>query len=133
MSMIERQTELGKSLFQINVQTLTDLAELQRKNIEQFFTANRDFGERVPEVRELGSLMNLQREYGGTLWNNAREAMASQNAILQNAFTETRDALKTAFIPASAESKPEASAPAAQEAPRPKAEARPGAGQVQTG
>ncbi len=79
--------------------------------------------------------MNLQREYGGTLWNNAREAMASQSAIMQNAFTETRDALKTAFIPAAAESQPEAeaSASATQEEPKARSEDRTEAGQVQAG
>ncbi len=103
MSIIEKQTTLGKSLFQINTQAVTELAELQRKNMEQFFSTNRDFGERMPEVRELSSFLSLQREYGGTLWSNAKEALTGQNAIFQNAFAEARGALKVAFTPAVAE------------------------------
>ena len=99
MSIIERQTALGKSLFQINTQAVTELAELQRKNLEQFFTTNRDFGERMPEIRELGGFLSLPREYGGTLWNNTKEALRAQNDIVQNAFVEARDALKVAFTP----------------------------------
>lgn len=97
MNMMEKQAELGKSLYEINTSVLSEMAELSRKNIEQYFEVNRTFGEKLPEVREIGSFMSLQREYGETLWNNAREAMESQNAILQNAFTETRDAFTTAF------------------------------------
>lgn len=103
MNVIEKQTELGKSLYEINNSTLSEMAELGRKNIEQYFEVNRSFGEKLPEVREVSSFLSLQREYGETLWNNARAAMESQNAILQNAFTETRDALQTAFTTEAAE------------------------------
>jgi len=97
MNMMEKQAELGKSLYEINTSVLSEMAELSRKNIEQYFEVNRTFGEKLPEVREIGTFMSLQREYGETLWNNAKEAMESQNAILQSAFTETRDAFQSAF------------------------------------
>ncbi len=112
MSIIERQNELGKSLYQINTSTVSEIAELSRKNIEQYFEVNRSFGERLPEIREVGDFLSLQREYGETLWNNAREAMEAQNTILQNAFTETREAFTTAFSQEAEEVK---------EAPKPKA------------
>ena len=97
MNMIEKQAELGKSLYEINSSVLSEFAELSRKNIEQYFEVNRSFGEKLPEVREVSSFLSLQREYGETLWNNAREAMESQNAIFQGAFTETRDLVQSAF------------------------------------
>jgi len=97
MNMMEKQTELGKSLYTINTSTLSEMAELSRKNIEQYFEVNRSFGEKLPEVRELGSFMSLQREYGETMWNQAREAMEAQSSIIQNAFSETREAVQTAF------------------------------------
>ena len=97
MSIIERQAELGKSLYEINTSTLKNLAELQRTNVEKYFAVNQTFGERLPEVREVGTLFSLQREYGETLWNNAREAMELQNGILRTAFESSREALQTAF------------------------------------
>ena len=110
MNMMEKQAELGKSLYEINTSTLSEMAELSRKNIEQYFEVNRSFGEKLPEVREIGSFMSLQREYGETLWNNAREAMESQNAILQHAFTETRDAFQSAFTTEEAKEAPKKAA-----------------------
>ena len=97
MNIIEKQAELGKSLYEINTATLSEMAELSRKNIEQYFEVNRAYGEKLPEVREVGAFFNLQREYGETLWANAREAVEAQNAILQHAFNETREALTSAF------------------------------------
>ena len=97
MNIVEKQTELGKSLYQINTSTMSEITELGRKNIEQYMDVNRTFGERLPEVREVGSFFSLQREYGETLWSNAREAMESQNAIFQNAVTEAREAFTAAY------------------------------------
>lgn len=111
MNMMEKQAELGKSLYEINTATLSEMAELSRKNIEAYFEVNKSFGEKLPEVREVGSFMSLQREYGETLWNHAKEVMESQNAIMQNAMTETRDVFQAAFAPESTEAdKPKAKA-----------------------
>ena len=108
MNMIEKQAELGKSLYEINTQAMSEIAELSRKNIEQYFEVNRSFGEKLPEIREISDFVNLQREYGETLWNNAKEAMESQNAILQSAMSETREAFESAF--AAEKAKPKAKA-----------------------
>ena len=84
MNIIEKQTELGQSLYQINTSTMNDITELGRKNIEQYFDVNRTFGERLPEVREISSFLSLQREYGETLWNNAKEAIPSTLTSINN-------------------------------------------------
>ena len=99
MNMIEKQAELGKSLYEINTSTLSEMAEMSRKNIEQYFEVNRSFGEKLPEVKEITSFVELQREYGETLFNNAREAMEAQTALVQSAFAEARDAFQAAFAP----------------------------------
>lgn len=114
MSIIEKQADLGRSLYEINSSTLSEIADLSRKNIEQYFEVNRAFGEKLPEVRAVSSFFELQREYGETLWNNAREAVEAQNAILKNAFNETREVVSTAFT---AEQE-EAPKPAAKKAAR---------------
>ncbi|XOV90414.1 MAG: phasin family protein [Pseudomonadota bacterium] len=125
MNMIERQSELGKSLFEINTNTLKELANLQKENVEKYFETNRSFGERLPEVKSVSDFLALQREYGETLWNNTREAVETQTEIVRGAFAETTDALKTAFNigqeeaaaaapkKATAKAKPKAKKPAA--------------------
>ncbi len=97
MNIIEKQTELSKSLYEINSATLKELATLQRESVEKYIEANRDYGERLPEIKSVTDLMTLQREYGETLMSNTREAMEAQTEIVRGAFEETSEALRTAF------------------------------------
>jgi len=123
MNIIERQTELGKSLYEINTNTVRELAELSRENVEKYIETNRTFGERLPEVREVTTLMELQREYGETIWNNARVAVETQNDILRKAFESSRDALQTAFGSEATEVN-EVAKPKAKAKAKPKAKAK---------
>ncbi len=41
--------------------------------------------------------MTLQREYGETLWANAKSAFEIQNELVKATFEETRDAFKVAM------------------------------------
>ncbi|HKI73905.1 MAG TPA: phasin family protein [Pseudomonadales bacterium] len=109
MNIMEKQAELGRSLFEINTNTLKELAALQRENVEGYFETNRNFGERLPEIKGMSDFVELQREYGETLWNNVRKAVESQNEIIRSAFEETSEAVKVAFTP-EAEEKPKAKA-----------------------
>ena len=97
MSIIERQTELGRSIVEINTNTLRELVTLQRENFEKYFSTNRSFGEKLPEINGVSSFFSLQREYGETLWGNVREAVETQNGIFRGAFDETRLAFEKAF------------------------------------
>lgn len=110
INIVERQTELGRSLYEINTNTLKELATLQRENVEKYFETNRTFGEKLPELKSVEEFVALQREYGETLWANAREAMEAQGAIVKSAFEETSAAVKTAFATNEASPKPKAKA-----------------------
>lgn len=111
MNIIERQTELGKSLYEINTQTLKEFANLQKTNIETYFEINKSFSEKLPEVKDITSFVQLQREYGETLLSSAKASMESQTELFKSAFEETREAVKLAFTPdAESEDKPKAKA-----------------------
>ena len=97
MSIIDRQVELGRSIIEINTNTLREWATLQGENFEKYFSTNRSFGEKLPEVKDVSSYVSLQREYGETLWSNVREAVETQNGIFRSAFEETRQAFEKAF------------------------------------
>ena len=85
MSIIERQTELGRSIVEINTNTVKELATLQRENVENYFSTNRTFGEKLPEVKDLSSLVSLQREYTEALWKNVSQTFETQNGIATDA------------------------------------------------
>jgi len=97
MNIIEKQTALGKSLYEINTSTMKEYVSLQRSNIEQYIEVNREFGSRLPEVKSVTNAVELQREYSEMVWNQVKSAMGAQNELLKGAFNETREALKTAY------------------------------------
>ncbi len=97
MSIIERQSDLGRSIVEINTNTLSELFTLQRENFEKYFSTNRSFGEKLPEVKDVSGFISLQREYGETLWGNVRDAVETQNGIVRGAFEEVRVAFEKAY------------------------------------
>lgn len=97
MSIIEKQTALGRSIADINSNILKELVSLQRENIETYFATNQTFSEKLPEVTDISTFVALQREYGEALWNNAKTAAETQNGIVRHAFEDARDAVKIAF------------------------------------
>ena len=118
MNIIERQTELGKSLYDINVNALKEFAALQRENIEQYLETNRAFGEKLPAVKDVSGFVELQREYGASLWSNVKHSFENQNELFRTAIEETREALKQALSTQTGKEKPVTKA-------APKAKARP--------
>ena len=97
MSIIERQTELGRSIFEINTNIVKELVTLQRENFDKYFSTNRSYGEKLPEVKDVSDFVSLQREYGETLWNNVRESVEAHSGIVRGAFDETRQAFTKAY------------------------------------
>ncbi len=122
MNIIEKQTELTKTLVEINTSTMKELATLQRENLEKYFETNRTYGERLPEVKSVSDFLALQREYGETLVTNTREAFETQNEIVRGAVEETTEAFRAAFT-FEAEEKPAPKKKAKAKAKKPAAEA----------
>ena len=48
MNVIERQAELGKSLYEINTTTLKEFAALQQENITKYFETTKSCSEKLP-------------------------------------------------------------------------------------
>jgi len=97
MNIIEKQTELGRTLFQINTNTVREYAQMQRENVEKYFELNRSYTEKLPEIRDMGSFMELQREYNETLWNGVRESVKGQTELLKTAMEDTGKAFQEVF------------------------------------
>lgn len=102
MSMIQKQAELGRTLFELNIKTMQDLFATQQEQVRKYVELNTNFGSKLPEVRDVTSFMELQREYGETLWNNVRESGQTQVDILRAAVEKAGEAVRTSFTPETA-------------------------------
>lgn len=97
MSMIERQMKLGRELFELNTSTARRLFEVQSEGVRQYFETNQEFAKRLPEVRDVSSFVELQRDYGQTLWSEAQSNMRNTGGVLREAVEHTGSALREAF------------------------------------
>ena len=97
MSIMERQAKLTRDIFEINANTARELFELQMKGLRTYFQTNQDYASKLPEVRDVSTFMEIQRDYGQALWTDAREGLTEGGKVLRTAFEDTGTALREAF------------------------------------
>ncbi len=97
MSVIEKQVNLGKNLYQINANTLRGIAELQRDNVEKYFELNKAYVEQLPSVDSFKAFVELQREYNQSIWEGVKSSVKFQSDIVRGALEESGQVLKQAF------------------------------------
>ena len=97
MNFIEKQTELGRSLFQINTNAMREYAEMQRDTIGKYVELNTNYGKQLPTVKNITDFVSLQREYNQSVWTGVKSSVESQTNLVKGAFEEASAALKGAY------------------------------------
>ena len=97
MNYLETQAEIGKTFFDINKNTIQELMSTQQENFRKYLELNSDFSKKLPEVKDVASFFELQREYGETLWSGVKEATRVQADILKTSVEETTSAVQQVF------------------------------------
>ncbi len=97
MSVIENQMKLGRELFEINTHVARRMTEITGEAIKQYFETNQDFAKRLGEVRDVTAFIDLQREYGETLYNGVTERMQTRGEVLKEAVERGGEAMRSAF------------------------------------
>ena len=106
MSVMERQANLGRELFEINTGTVRRLVELQTEGVRKYFEMNQEFAGKLPEIKDVSSFVELQRDYGQAVWEGfqdnlkaggevVREAVENAGSLVRDSFsTETEEEVK---------------------------------------
>ena len=97
MNMIERQMRLGRDLMELNVEWFRKFAEYDVENVRKFVEFNQEFAGRLPEVRDVQSFVELQREYGQQLWNGTQEAFQGRVEMMREAAEHTGETFRAAW------------------------------------
>lgn len=97
MSMIEKQAKLGRELLELNVDTVRKFAELSSENFRKYMELNQNYVEKLPEIREVGAFVELQRDYGQSLWEGVREDFKARGDIVRTAVEHTGSLIRGAF------------------------------------
>jgi hypothetical protein len=103
MSVVQNQLNLGRELFEINTQVARRMTEIAGEGIKQYFETNQEFAKRLTEVRDLNTFVELQQEYGKTLYSSVSERMQTQGEVLKDAVERGGEALRGAYSPEAAE------------------------------
>ena len=94
---MEKAQQLGQKLFEIQTSTMSELAAMQQKNLENYFEMTRQFTTRLPETQDPQQLLELQREVSETLWKNYQETNDNTGELVRTAWDQVGDAYRTAF------------------------------------
>jgi len=97
MNVLQKQVEMGRALFEINQNTVQELARTQQDNFKKYFELNNDFSKRLPEVTDISSFVELQREYNETLWGGIKDTTRGQVDVIKTAVEESGEAVRKAF------------------------------------
>ena len=97
MNILQKQADFGRTIFEINQNAMQESFRTQQQNWQKYFELNSSFGQRLPEVKDVSTFVELQREYGSTLWENTKEAKQVQTEIVKSAMTEAGEAVRKVF------------------------------------
>ncbi|NKC01712.1 MAG: hypothetical protein GKR90_24870 [Pseudomonadales bacterium] len=97
MNPFEKQIELGRELMELNTQWFQKITEFDATNLQKYVEMNQEFASRLPEVKDVQTFAELQREYGETLWSATQNAFQARGELLREAVEANGDVVKTAF------------------------------------
>ena len=111
MNAFEKQAQLGRNLVELNTQWIQKIAEFDGQNFQKYVEMGQEYVQKLPEVRDIQSFVDLQRSYGETLWSSTQEVVQGRTELVREAFEANGAVITEAFSPA-------------EEAPKPKAKAK---------
>eukprot|EP00747_Dinoflagellata_sp_TGD_P173803 gnl/TRDRNA2_/TRDRNA2_212976_c0_seq1.p1 gnl/TRDRNA2_/TRDRNA2_212976_c0~~gnl/TRDRNA2_/TRDRNA2_212976_c0_seq1.p1 ORF type:complete len:105 (+),score=16.88 gnl/TRDRNA2_/TRDRNA2_212976_c0_seq1:15-329(+) len=96
---LERATQLGQKLFEIQTSSMTELARMQQENVQKYMEMSQDFASKLSEVKDPQTLMELQRQMGESMWQNIQSSNENSGQLVREAWEQVGEAYKDAFTP----------------------------------
>ena len=97
MSRIEKGAQLGRDLFELNNSTWSKIAQLSGENFKNYMELNQSYFAKLPELRDVGSFVELQRSYGQDLMNGVQADLQARGEIIREAVEQTGGLVRGVF------------------------------------
>ncbi len=97
MNPIEKQAQLGRELFELNTEAVRKIVELSTENFRKYMELNQDYAQKLPEIRDISAFVELQRDYGQTLWEGVQEDLSARGTTVREAVEQTGGLIRSAF------------------------------------
>jgi hypothetical protein len=104
---LENAGKLGRQLYDLNNDTLVKFVELSTENFKKYLELNQNYVAKLPEINDVSSFVELQREYGQNLWEGVQADLRARGEIVREAVEQTGSLVRGTFSEeAGAESAP---------------------------
>ena len=97
MSRLEKGMKLGRDLFDLNNVAMVKAAELSAENFKKYVELNTSYMEKLPEVRDVSSFVELQRDYGQSLWEGVQSDLKARGDIVRETVEQTGSLVRGVF------------------------------------
>ena len=94
---MENVGKLGRQLFDLNNDTMVKFVELSADNFKKYLELNQNYVAKLPEVNDMSSFVELQREYGQNLWEGVQADMRARGELVREAVEQTGSLVRGTF------------------------------------
>ena len=94
---MENVGKLGRQLFDLNNDTMVKFVELSADNFKKYMELNQNYVAKLPEVNDVSSFVELQREYGQNLWEGVQADMRARGELVREAVEQTGSLVRGTF------------------------------------
>lgn len=86
---IENVGKLGRQLFDLNNEAMVKFVDLSAENFKKYLELNQNYVSKLPEVNDVSSFVELQREYGQNLWEGLQADLRARGEIVRETVEQT--------------------------------------------
>ena len=94
---LENAGKLGRKLFDLNNETMVKFVDLSADNFKKYLELNQNYVAKLPEVNDVSSFVELQREYGQNLWEGVQADMRARGELVREVVQQTGSLVRGTF------------------------------------
>lgn len=110
---LENAGKLGRQLFDLNNNTMVKFVDLSTENFKKYLELNQSYVAKLPEVSDVSTFVELQREYGQNLWEGVQGDLRARGEIVREVVEQTGSLVRGTFEEEGTEEAPAETAAAA--------------------
>ena len=94
---VEKSAKVGRELFDLNNSAMVRIAELSAANFKRYLELNQNYVSKLPEVRDVSSFVELQRDYSQNLWEGVQSDLKARGEIVRETVENTGSIVRGVF------------------------------------
>lgn len=97
MEVLQRPANVARQLIEINFNTMGELLKLTSTGVQQYMDLNAQYVQRMTSPDGLKNVMDVQRDYGKSLYDGIRGDLQGRGELLRSAIKKTTGVLSESW------------------------------------